>query len=96
MRDDQIEQIIAQLCGRRDKHIIAHAYNCRSAGSLENPITISVGNRKKSFFRRLGLIEKHPAQSDRTVNEADHVLTELGLEVGKAIIEKFKLALAKI
>jgi hypothetical protein len=96
MSDDQIEQIIAQLDGRRDKHIIAHAYNCRDAGNGENPITINVGNRKKSFFRRLGLIDKHPGHADRTVNEADHVLTELGLEVGKTITNKFKLALARI
>ncbi len=96
MRDEQIEQIIAQLNGRRDKHIIAHAYNCSSVDTGGKAITIQVGNRKKSVFRRLGLIEKRPDHSDRTVNEADHVLTELGLEVGKVLTHKFKLALARI
>ncbi len=96
MADEQIEQIIAQLTGRRDKHIIAHAYNCWSVETGGNAMTIQVGNRKKSVFRRLGLIEKRHDHSDRPVNEADHILTELGLEVGKVLTQKYKLALARV
>jgi hypothetical protein len=96
MNDNEINLIIAQLNGKRDKHIIAHAYNCRNIGNGEQAVTVEIGNRKKAVFRRLGLIEKRPGHKSRIVAEADHILTPLGLEIGKAITTKFKLALAKL
>ncbi len=96
MNDHDINLIIAQLSGKRDKHIIAHAYNCRHIGTGEQAVTVEIGNRKKTAFRRLGLIEKRPSHKNRIVAEAEHILTPLGLDVGKAITTKFKLALAKV
>ena len=94
--DREMEDIIGQLDGRRDKHIIAHAYNCRFLGEGDDAFVVQASTRKMSRYRRLGLISKRPSHMKRPVTEADHILTDRGLAVGKVITERYHLALAQI
>ena len=96
MNQVKIDKIIAQLAGRRDKHIIAHAYNCRHFGAGQDAIAVGGGLKKKAMFRRLGLIVKRPGHETLSANEAEYILTELGLEVGRQITGRYRLALAKV
>ncbi len=94
MTDSEISDILAQLTGPRDKHVFAHAYNCQCLYPAHRPPTISAGIRKLQLYRRLGLVTKRPGQENLIVEEAEHILSERGLKVGRAINERFKLALA--
>ena len=94
--DREMEHIIDQLDGRREKHIIAHAYNCRFVGEGDDAFVVQASTRKMSLYRRLGLITKRPSHSRRSVAEADHILTDRGLAVGQVIAERYHLALAQI
>ena len=94
MTDSEVDDILAQLPGPRDKHIFAHAYNCHSLYPSHQPPAVKVGIRKLQLFRRLGLIAKRPGQEHVTVEEAEHILTDAGMQLGKAINKRFKLALA--
>lgn len=94
--DREMEHIIDQLDGRRDKHIIAHAYNCRFVGEGDDAFVVQASTRKMARYRRLGLITKRPTHIKRPVAEADHILTDRGLAVGKVIAERYHLALAQI
>ena len=94
MTDSEVDDILAQLPGPRDRHVFAHAYNCQCLYPRNRPPAINVGVRRLQLFRRLGLVTKRPGQEKVTVEEADHILTDVGLELGKVINQRFRLALA--
>ena len=94
MTDTEIEDILAQLNGPRDKHVFAHAYNCQALYPSHTPPTINAGIRKLQLYRRLGLVTKRPGHEKVSVEQADHIPSERGLQFGKAVNERFKLALA--
>jgi len=96
MDQSALDEIIAQLTGRRDKHVIAHAYNCRFVGQGDDAFVVDVSARKLGLFRKLGLVTKRPAHKNRLVADADHILTDLGMAVGKAINQQYDLALAQV